>query len=590
MNTHQLAANSCYPHCFAFYGRVSTEDNQDPESSYNWQLLLAENLIRPAGGKIVAAFFDIGDSRAIPWSRRPHAGRLLAALRDPHRGFDNVVIGEPHRAFYGNQYGLTIPVLTHFGVKLWVPQVGGAIDPDNEAHDLIMSVFGGMSKGERTRVKVRVHTSMAAQTRQQGRYLGGRPPYGYMLHDLGPHPNPQKAADGKRLHGLTPDPHSAPVVQRIFADFLAGNGIFAIAEALTSEAVLCPSAYDRARNPHRHGRAWAKSAVRVILTNPRYTGRQVWNKQRTDEVLVDVDDVALGYTPVMRWNPQDRWITSQEIVHEPLVSDEVFTTAQDLLGSRAHKPAAHKPHRTRHPYLFKSLIYCAVCQRRMQGQHSHDVAYYRCRYPADYALANRVEHPKNVIMREDHAIGPIDAWIAAVFDPARRDQTIEELAGQISTQTRPAPPRQRSGGEIAAEFDKKIARYKQALDQGASAAVVTAWIAEAEQQRNTALASQPAPAHPHASKDDTSRVMTAQDIAALLTELGDIATALAQATPEHKLDLYRALRLRLTYCAETQTVHTAIDLGEHRWDLVRVRGGTQTPISRTHAHDGCFCG
>ena len=58
----------------------------------------------------------------------------------------------------------------------------------------------------------------------QGRYLGGRPPYGYMLKDLGPHPNPQKAADGKRLHGLTPDPQTAPVVQRIFRDFLNGNG------------------------------------------------------------------------------------------------------------------------------------------------------------------------------------------------------------------------------------------------------------------------------------------------------------------------------------------------------------------------------
>jgi hypothetical protein len=29
---------------------------------------------------------------------------------------------------------------------------------------------------------------MAAQTRQ-GRYLGGRPPYGYRLADAGPHPN-----------------------------------------------------------------------------------------------------------------------------------------------------------------------------------------------------------------------------------------------------------------------------------------------------------------------------------------------------------------------------------------------------------------
>lgn len=167
--------------------------------------------------------------------------------------------------------------------------------------------------------------------------------------------------------------------------------------------------------------------------------------------------------PVMRWNPRDKWITSKEIVHEPIISEDVFNTARDLLGSRAHKPAAHKPHRTRHPYVFKSLIYCSVCQRRMQGQHSHDVAYYRCRYPSDYALANRVEHPKNVIMREDLATGPIDHWIGSVFEPSRRDQTIQLLARPISPEIRPAAPKQRTGHDITAEFDKKIARYKHAL-------------------------------------------------------------------------------------------------------------------------------
>jgi site-specific DNA recombinase len=569
MNPRKAHESSCYTHCFAFYGRVSTEDNQDPESSYNWQFTLAENLIKPSGGSIVTSFFDIGDSRSIPWPRRPAASRLLAALRDPNRGFDNVVIGEPHRAFYGNQYSLTIPVFAHFGVRLWVPEVGGPIDPDNEAHDLVMSVFGGMSKGERTRVKVRVRSAMATQAHMQGRYLGGRPPYGYMLKDVGPHPNPQKAADGKRLHALTPNPQTAPVVQRIFRDFLNGNGIFAIAEALTSEGVLCPSAYDHQRNPHRDGHAWAKSAVRVILTNPRYTGREVWNKQRTDEVLVDVDDVALGHMPVMRWNPRDKWIISREVVHKPLISDDVFDAARDLLGSRAHKPAAHKPHRTRHPYVLKSLIHCAVCQRRMQGQHSHDVAYYRCRYPADYALANRIDHPKNVIMREDLATGPIDRWIASVFDPTQRDQTINLLARQLSTETPPAAQRQRTDRDIAAEFDKKINRYKQALDEGASPAIVTTWITEAEQQRDEALASRPT-----APKQDPVGLMSTEDIALLITELGDIATALTEADPEHKLELYRSLRLKLTYAPQTQTVHAEIDLGEHRWDLVGVRGGT----------------
>ncbi|MET8312041.1 recombinase family protein [Micromonospora sp. NPDC005173] len=31
------------------------------------------------------------------------------------------------------------------------------------------------------------------------------------------------------------------------------------------------------------------SSKSAILTNPRYTGRQVWNKQRTGEVLLDVE-------------------------------------------------------------------------------------------------------------------------------------------------------------------------------------------------------------------------------------------------------------------------------------------------------------
>jgi hypothetical protein len=109
-------SHSIRPHRrFAFCGRVSTEDQQDPEASRNWQLARARALIEPVGGVIVAEFFDIGLSRSIPWKRRPEANRLLAALRDPDRGFDAVVIGEPQRAFYGNQFGLTFPLFVHYG-------------------------------------------------------------------------------------------------------------------------------------------------------------------------------------------------------------------------------------------------------------------------------------------------------------------------------------------------------------------------------------------------------------------------------------------------------------------------------------------
>lgn len=225
---------------FASWGRVSSEDRQDPESSRAWQYARGKALIEPHGGVIVAEFFDIDKSRSIPPQRRPEASKLLAALADAHRGFEAVVVGEPQRAFYGNQFGNTYPLFAHYGIPLWVPEVGGAIDPDNEAHDLIMSVFGGVSKGERNRIRVRVRAAMATQAQIEGRYLGGRPPYGYLLIDAGLHPNPSKAADGKRLRVLAIDERAAAVVVRIFAEFLAGAGIYAIAERLTADQIACP--------------------------------------------------------------------------------------------------------------------------------------------------------------------------------------------------------------------------------------------------------------------------------------------------------------------------------------------------------------
>src|SRR5215472_15196315 len=160
---------------FASWERVSTEDRQDPESSRAWQYACGKSLVEPFGGVIVVEFFDTGKSRSIPPQRRPEASRPLAALAGPDRGFEAVVVGEPQRAFYGNQFGNTFPLFERYGVPLWVPEAGGPIDPASEAHDMIMSTFGSLPKGERNRIKVRVRAAMAAQAQLEGRYLGGAP-------------------------------------------------------------------------------------------------------------------------------------------------------------------------------------------------------------------------------------------------------------------------------------------------------------------------------------------------------------------------------------------------------------------------------
>ncbi|HZM79154.1 MAG TPA: hypothetical protein VFC19_25775 [Candidatus Limnocylindrales bacterium] len=64
---------------------------------------------------------------------------------------------------------------------------------------------------------------MQEQAQEQGRFLGGRPPYGYRLADAGPHPNKAHAQWGHRLHRLEPDPDTAGDVQWMLAFRSAGT-------------------------------------------------------------------------------------------------------------------------------------------------------------------------------------------------------------------------------------------------------------------------------------------------------------------------------------------------------------------------------
>jgi site-specific DNA recombinase len=524
---------------FAFYGRVSTEDQQDPESSRGWQLTRSRALIESRGGVIVAEYFDVDKSRSIPWQRRPQATALLAALRDPARGFDAVVIGEPHRAFYDNQYSLTFPLFDHYGVPLWVPEVGGPIDPSNEAHDLVMSVFGGMSKGERNRVKIRVRTSMATQAQIEGRFLGGRPPYGYMIVDAGPHPNPAKAADGKRMHKLDLDPETAHVVRRIFAEFLGGRGIFAIAEGLTRDGVPSPSAHDPERNTHRSGIAWSKSAIRAILTNPRYTGYQVWNRQRTDEVLLDVENVALGRVAKMRWNPAEKWVFSEKVAHPPIVGKEDFELTQATLAGRGSK-TQHRQHRRSRSYALRGVMLCGLCGRRMGGKWNNDQAYYLCRFPAEYALANKVDHPRNVYLREADVLGHVDGWLGELFGPAGIDETLSQLAERAAQPNDPAAlARAEAARARIAEYDAEISQYRASLKAGGDPAVVGPWIAETQAKKVAAQA--------EIRAVTGQRRMSPDDIAAIVAALGDLARVVRDADTSDKAEIYAQLGLTLTY-------------------------------------------
>ncbi len=261
-----------------------------------------------------------------------------------------------------------------------------------------MLALGFQSKREITRTRIRVRTAMAAQTREQGRYLGGRPPYGYRLADAGPHPNKAYAAWGRRAHRLEPDPVTAPTVRWIFAQRLARHSLARITRALNDAGIPCPSAADPRRNPHRSGAAWKLNTVAAILGNPRYTGRQVWNRQRTVCNLVDPANTGLGHRQVQRWNLPEGWVISARPAHPALVSEADFVAVQDTSTPRGPAGPATRW------YLLAGLLRCGTYGRRLESAWSNHRSAYRCRHGHTSAGRPDPERPKNVYIREDQIL------------------------------------------------------------------------------------------------------------------------------------------------------------------------------------------
>ncbi|MEV6600077.1 recombinase family protein [Actinoplanes sp. NPDC051346] len=412
---------------FAFYGRMSTVEYQDDLSSRAWQLDSALRLT--AGhGVIVASFFDVGCSRSLPWGQRPQAAALLAAITQAGRPFDALVVGEFERAFSAGQFEELLPLFDEHGIQVWLPEAGGPVDAADPVHQALVLMLGHQSQREILRSRFRTTAAMRVQARDQGRHLGGRPPYGYRLVDAGPHPNAAHARWGRRLHRLDPDPETAPTVRWMFAQRLAGCSVAGIARTLNANGVLPPSAHDRARNTHRSGAAWTVRTVAAILSNPRYTGRQVWNRQGIDHHETRPGDKTSrppGRRPSHHWNQRDQWVISTVVVHPALVSEQDFLRTQQI--SALDVPDDGNLHR----YRLTGLVICGLCRRRLEGQWVHGRAGYRCRHGRTSGSDVQLDRAKTLYLREEHVLEQACIQFAHLIGMAPEALTPEDLAARL---------------------------------------------------------------------------------------------------------------------------------------------------------------
>ena len=547
----------------AFYGRCSTEDNQDPETSRAWQLNNATKFVQPLGGHIAAEFFDIGQSRSVPWERRDAASELLRQLRDKQRGWVGVVVGEGTRCWFGNQFSLTAPRFEAYGLDVWIPELGGRFDNRNASHKMLMSVLGGMSESERQHVQARVRAAMDAQVVNEGRHQGGRAPYGYTVVDGGPHPNPRKAAEGHRLRQLAVDEPSAEIVRRIFAEYLDGRGNRAISVRLNLDGILCPSASRPEQNRHRLADGWQASTIRAILENPRYTGYAVFGRWSKQEMLLDPDDVSAGHVVRFRRARPDRIVRSRVPAHPAIVSVQDFVDVQLLRRSRggAARPALERSRMTTsHRYVLAGRVRCGYCQRRMEGASRRWGTYYRCAartlVPGSAALAT---HPKSVYLPEMAIVGPVNTWLGELFDPDNLEKTVAALVASQG-----GDPGRAAVGQRLKDAETRLRRFQAAIAAGVDPAAMVDAINQAQALR--------AAAQDELNNRSAPATLTPMDIHAMVDALGDIGEALNRAEPTMLGSLYETLRLEAVYDADDRVVTVTIRPG-HVVSAC-VRGGT----------------
>ncbi len=444
----------------AWWGRTSTDDQQDPTLSLPRQLRGCRDAL-PGGYVIVAHFYDVESGRLdlddrgkgtaherfnIPIPRDGGIQDLLAEAKRPDRRFAAVMCESVERVARRTYFGAKVEYeLEQAGVML--------LAADEPLPDLTARRGGRAQKRATPILTRRVKQAIAefyvlqmlelswdgtAEHTEQGWNIG-KPCYGYRAEKV-PHPVAAKRAEGRTKSRLIPHPVEGPTVTRIF--FLRATcrlSFRAIADILNDDPEAHPP--PTPITPRRALRRWSTSAVREILNNPKYTGYMVWNRRATSS--------RKGQR-----NEPDQWVWSPHPTHEPLVTKEQFQTAGTVRGYRkgSRSGSAANPHpETKRTYLLRSFVFCQICGRRMQCKTSRGRYYYACQ-PDRHHHPDRRDwydsHPKALWVREGDLVDLTHRFFTDhVLGPHRHEALRTPLGEQ--TETKPDPATERLQAELA---------------------------------------------------------------------------------------------------------------------------------------------
>jgi site-specific DNA recombinase len=352
-------------------------------------------------------------------------------------------------------------------------------DTGSPAGRMMMQMLGVFAEFEHATIVDRVTAGLERRVRE-GRWMSGRTPYGYT-----------------RANGLlVPDPVKAPVVRRIFQLYADGKlGTTAIARMLEGEGMPAP-----------RKQGWSPNALQLILANPAYRG-------------------------LIRWNGE-----THSGLHEPLVDDELFEKALEILRRRGEDASLRRGNPSQ--FLLSGLVRCDQCGRAYVGTSAHGrssrYTYYACstRYKYGPSKCNGERLPKD---RLEAAV------LAQLADVYRDGRLIERALADAAKHTAKQRPRiedqlASARAEIA-QIERKLERYFEAFETGELSAALCQERVRGLHERLDAVRSQEA----DLARTLATQAHTSPDGAALAGLADQLDEILASESPEQAKDLLRLL-------------------------------------------------
>ncbi|NLT15890.1 MAG: recombinase family protein, partial [Clostridiales bacterium] len=282
----------------AAYCRVSTGTDEQQES-LETQIRHYESYIKAnPNWEYAGLYYDEGIT-GTKIEKRPDLLRMIA---DCENGRIDYIVTKSISRFARNTTDCLelVRKLQKLGVFIYFEKEN--IDTGNMESEFMLSILSGFAESES--VSIAENNKWSIQRRfQNGTYKISYPPYGY------------DNVDGE----MVVNQPQAEIVRFIFSEILSGKGTHQIANELNRRNIST-----------KKGGRWTATTIRGMAGNEKYTGDAIFQKTYTDG----------SFNRHSNKGEKNRYLIQNH--HEPIISHEVFDTAQAAIEQRGKEKGVEK--------------------------------------------------------------------------------------------------------------------------------------------------------------------------------------------------------------------------------------------------------